>query len=313
MQPFHHGETHVQKRAQVYERAVKASRMIRDFMPDQHRDFFEKETILLLAGLTDSDGYPWATPVFGEQGFVHSPNPMCLNISAKPFLRTEKLQILSGDKIGLLGIELSTRRRNRLNGVIKTVSQSSFSVAVEQSFGNCPKYIQQRDIDYLNHAQVLGRFTALSTNDKHFQRSIELADAVFIATRTNHFSQASHDGIDVSHRGGLPGFIQLVGNDLIIPDYSGNNLFNTLGNIQSDERVGLFFPSFTDNQVYWVKGHACILWANENNTYFEKIAGLDSVERAVKISISHIVSSDKNTPILRAIETPNYSPHLLKI
>jgi predicted pyridoxine 5'-phosphate oxidase superfamily flavin-nucleotide-binding protein len=144
--PWHDGERAMQARAGVAERMARVSgRAIRDFMPDQHRDFFAQLPFIVV-GSVDRDGWVWASLLAGRPGFATSPDPRSLTIAALP---------VSGDplacalmlraKLGLLGIELPTRRRNRLNGSVVALDGASFTVAVEQSFGNCPQYIQARD------------------------------------------------------------------------------------------------------------------------------------------------------------------------
>ena len=59
-----------------------------------------------------------------------------------------------GAAIGLLGIDLRTRRRNRLNGVIRREGAAGFDVDVEQSYGNCPQYIQLRDFEFVRDPAV---------------------------------------------------------------------------------------------------------------------------------------------------------------
>ncbi|HMC17545.1 MAG TPA: pyridoxamine 5'-phosphate oxidase family protein, partial [Albitalea sp.] len=143
---FHAGEIAVQQRAGVREQVdAFGGRMIRDAMPQQHRDFFPKLPTLLV-GSVDGQGRPWASMLAGRPGFMHSPDERQLRVDtlpddADPLAR--QLQI--GAAIGLLGIEPHTRRRNRMNGHIVALDGVGFAVAVEQSFGNCPKYIQARE------------------------------------------------------------------------------------------------------------------------------------------------------------------------
>ncbi|MGH8848225.1 MAG: pyridoxamine 5'-phosphate oxidase family protein, partial [Polaromonas sp.] len=146
---FHEGERAVQERVGVRERLEQLGpRVIRDFMPDQHREFFG-QLPFVIAGTVDGSGQPWASVLAQPPGFIRSPDPQQLVLQAQP-LWGDPLQdtLANGAPIGLLGIEPHTRRRNRMNGVVQGVSASGFGVALSQSFGNCPKYIQAREPVY---------------------------------------------------------------------------------------------------------------------------------------------------------------------
>jgi len=143
--PYHAGEQAVQARAGVRERAERAGRrMIRDFMPDQHRELFERLPYLLV-GSIDDRGRPWASILVGWPGFIATPDARTMTIAARPAPGDPlAVNLRPGAPVGLLGIELDTRRRNRMNGTVTGVGAGSFSVRVGQSFGNCPQYIQAR-------------------------------------------------------------------------------------------------------------------------------------------------------------------------
>ena len=140
--PFHSDELDAQARAGHAPRAAG----IRNFMPDQHRNFFELLPYLFV-GVTDADGHPLATMLTGQAGFVHSPDPATLRIDAiTDSVDPAAKAIARGQEIGILGLDLSTRRRNRANGHIADADAGGFTVAVRQSFGNCAKYIQRRGV-----------------------------------------------------------------------------------------------------------------------------------------------------------------------
>ncbi len=147
--PFHAGERAVQTRTGVRERTESAGRrMIRDAMPDQHRELFEKLPYLI-AGGSDDAGRLWATMLTGSPGFVRTPDDRTLLVAARPSALDPAAPALRrGKKLGLLGIELATRRRNRVNGLVIGEDAAGFAVHVEQSFGNCPKYIHRRRSHY---------------------------------------------------------------------------------------------------------------------------------------------------------------------
>ena len=152
-QPFHEGEREVQSRVGVRETVAGTSaRMIRDFMPEQHREFF-RQLPFLIVGSVDARGQPWASVLANPPGFIDSPDPRRLTVRARPLAADPFAQVLAaGASVGLLGIEPHTRRRNRLNGIVGEVTDQGFSVDVRQSFGNCPKYIQARKPEYVGGA-----------------------------------------------------------------------------------------------------------------------------------------------------------------
>lgn len=268
---FHSGEVTVQERAHgsgpAWRRAV--SRMFRDAMPDQHRMFFETQAILFL-GLLDKAGRVWATPVSGEPGFVTSPDARTLSIDAVPALNNElKLDLAVGLKVGVLGLELHTRRRNRLNGTIVGCRTNGFDIAVGQSFGNCPQYIQARAIDWRGGTADPVEVMRLRDISGAARSLVERADTFFIASRAPVLSDDPRDGVDVSHRGGRPGFLGVNGDGtLSFPDFRGNRFFNTLGNIEVDGRVGLFVPDFETGEALFVTGRATIDWSPQRAEAF---------------------------------------------
>ena len=140
--PWHDGERAIQQRVGVAERMEAFGRkVIRSFIPDQHRAFYA-QLPFLLAGAVDDAGRPWATVIEGTPGFMHSPDPRTLVIGARRAGDDPALAgLTAGAAIGLLGIELHTRRRNRLNGTVSALTDDGFAVRVGQAFGNCPQYI----------------------------------------------------------------------------------------------------------------------------------------------------------------------------
>ena len=146
---WHEGETYIQQKVGVAERmAAVGQRVIRDFMPDQHRDFYAQLPFIVL-GSVDGRGDAWATFLEGRPGFMSSPSTTILNIAARRDASDPASEgMADGQPIGLLGMEMHTRRRNRMNGFVST-HPTGFSVDVDQSFGNCPRYIQLRDFEFV--------------------------------------------------------------------------------------------------------------------------------------------------------------------
>ncbi|HEY1891463.1 MAG TPA: pyridoxamine 5'-phosphate oxidase family protein [Steroidobacteraceae bacterium] len=259
---FHSDELNVQARAGVVTRGGG----IRDFMPEQHRAFFGALPHLFVATL-DAAGWPLATLLEGEPGFVSSPDPKTLRIQSLPGADDPAHgTIRKGQEVGLLGIDLTTRRRNRANGVVSDVAIEFFTVAVQQSFGNCPQYIQRRALSRAGATKRPVR--ALESLDDDARKLISHADTFFVASRSRS-DVGSGGGADISHRGGRPGFVHVDGNVLSIPDFRGNHYFNTLGNLLGEPRSSLLFLDFETGDLLQLQGLASIDWSPSAKEQFE--------------------------------------------
>jgi len=204
----------------------------------------------------DALGRPWATLLEGPEGFVSSPDPRVLTIDTTlPADDPATPGLVAGQAVGLLGIELHTRRRNRINGQIRQAAEGQLQVRVEQSFGNCPQYIQLRD--YTRVAEPAQARVDATTLDATSVSMIQAADTFFVASYVEQGD--GQRAVDVSHRGGRPGFVKVEGNRLIIPDYAGNLHFNTLGNLLVNPRAGLLFIDFSNGNVLQLCGRAEVL------------------------------------------------------
>jgi predicted pyridoxine 5'-phosphate oxidase superfamily flavin-nucleotide-binding protein len=239
-------------------------RSIRDFMPDQHRVFFAQLPFLLV-GSTDAEGQPWASILAARPGFASSPDPKILRIDGRPLAGDPLNRTLhEGAEIGLLGIELPTRRRNRLNGVIAKRDPEGFTVSVRQSFGNCPQYIQARAFCLVDNPTAPRPAPAVPSSDRLTDADRALvgqADTFFIASANLSREAGAARGVDVSHRGGRPGFVRIDDErTLTTPDFAGNFFFNTIGNLQHDPRAGLLFIDFEAGDLLYLAGDAEIVW-----------------------------------------------------
>jgi predicted pyridoxine 5'-phosphate oxidase superfamily flavin-nucleotide-binding protein len=258
--PFHPGELEAQERAG----GGPPGAGIRDFMTDQHREFFQALPYVVVAAV--DRGWPAATMLAGEPGFVSTPDPFTLHVAAQlDPSDPSHAALASARPAGILGIDLATRRRNRENGVIAAASANGFTLDVRQSFGNCPKYIHLREVR--RAARTAGAVEPLSDLDGDARAAVSGADTFFVATsaRTNELE----GGVDISHRGGPPGFAQLRGDTLTIPDFRGNRYFNTLGNMVSDPRTALLFVDFVRGDLLHLQGHADIVWDGPEVRAFE--------------------------------------------
>jgi ferredoxin/predicted pyridoxine 5'-phosphate oxidase superfamily flavin-nucleotide-binding protein len=126
------------------------SRVIRDYMPDQHREFYGQLPFIFV-GHADKAGWPWASILFNKPGFITSSDDKTLDINALPVTGDPLADGLQpGTRLGLLGIEPPTRRRNRLAAHIVEHTDEHIHLAVDQAFGNCPQYIQTRELGVSN-------------------------------------------------------------------------------------------------------------------------------------------------------------------
>jgi ferredoxin-NADP reductase len=261
--PFHAGEQQIQERLGVREIEPWARKVVRDHLPDQHRAF-HSALPFLVAAARDAQGRPWATLLVGPEGFVTSPDPRSLVIAAS-LVAGDALEgaLVGGADLGLLGIELATRRRNRLNGRLASNGDGALVCAVDQSFGNCPQYIRERE-----WRRVEGEPAGAPRRDRKLtndQRTwIAAADTFFIASGYRGEGESPTFGMDASHRGGDPGFVEVASDThLVFPDYAGNNHFNTIGNLALDPRAGLLFVDFPTGSLLQLTGRTAVDWDSD--------------------------------------------------
>lgn len=267
---FHPGEQAMQERVGMRERmAAIGPQVLRDHMPDQHRELFGKLPTLLLGAL-DAQGQPWATMVAGPPGFVHTPDAHRMHIGVAPDAADPALAALSahgtGAPVGVLGLEPHTRRRNRMNGHAAAFGSTGLAVDVAQSFGNCPKYIQAREPGL--QAVVAPPAAAQTLGPQLSAAAVALvarSDTLFIASASGpRPGPARNEGVDVSHRGGEPGFVQVAqtpaGVVLSLPDYPGNLFFNTLGNLAQHPLAGLLWVDYDGGGLLHVAARAELQW-----------------------------------------------------
>jgi predicted pyridoxine 5'-phosphate oxidase superfamily flavin-nucleotide-binding protein len=240
--------------------ASPGTAFIRRFMPAQHREFFSRLPYLFV-GVTDTRGWPVATILTGQPGFAHSADPATLRIDALPDPRDPAAPGFAGrSQVGVLGIDLANRRRNRVNGRIETRDATSVGITVGQSFGNCPRYIQRRDVRRV--APMPGETEHLTALDDEARETIRRADTFFVASVARK-ELSDGRGADISHRGGRPGFVHVAGDTLVVPDFRGNRFFNTLGNLLGEPRAGLLFVDFERGDLLQLQGATEIDWGGD--------------------------------------------------
>jgi uncharacterized protein len=293
--PFHVGELALQERVGVRAKLDAWGRKgIRPFMPDQHRQFFAQLPFFLV-GSADRQGRPWASILAGEPGFITSPDPKSLHVLAKPLPGDPLAPALrDGAALGGLGIELHTRRRNRANGKARLDSDGGgFFLFVDQSFGNCAQYIQARSttVKPSSPSSVAPARHATGFDDA-MRRILASADTFFIASRHDGDPTDPRNGVDVSHRGGRPGFVDLLDDrTLQWPDYRGNFFFNTLGNIALDPRCGLLFVDFERGGTLQLTGRGEVHWEWDRSK-----AALRDAQRVVRFHLEEAVHVAQGLP-----------------
>lgn len=261
---FHAGELRVQMRAGVRDSAGHIGRLTANAIPANAVAFVAQQGMAVM-GSVDERGQLWCSVIFGEPGFMHAPDveTVVINTGNAGVSAYDSLwkNIQSQPAVGMLLIELSTRRRLRINGKLKQTSEQQYTLRVKQAYPNCPKYIQRRQVRY-GQPTVLP-IACQQESGQQLQKPqmkwIAQADTFFVASA--HFDVHGEYHVDASHRGGKPGFVEIINNSLLrIPDYAGNNMFNTLGNIESYPHAGLIFIDFEQRRVLQLTGQARILW-----------------------------------------------------
>ena len=254
-QPFHAGEIAVQQRTGERDPARRNGVGIASHIPSGARPFLLRQRLIAVSAAGD-DRQLWTSVWCGEPGFVHSADTQRLTIERglttaanhDPVLR----RLAPGRPVGTVVIDLATRRRLRINGIVETVSAAAIDIHVHETVGNCPKYIQRRE---LGPAAAAAPPEPIAESgvvlDDIRRRIIERADTVFVG------SVHRERGLDTSHRGGAPGFVRVAdAATLQVPDYPGNSMFMTLGNFEVDPRASLAVLDFKAGAIVALSGSA---------------------------------------------------------
>ncbi|NVK57776.1 MAG: 2Fe-2S iron-sulfur cluster binding domain-containing protein [Alteromonadaceae bacterium] len=287
---FHEGERAIQSRLGIEKRMEKVGdKVIRDYMPAQHQAFYA-QLPMLFAGFTDNQEDVWASVLAGQPGFINAPSATQLSIQATPFNGDPLATALAEHRatqpmpIGLLGIELHTRRRNRVSTQVNSINNGYLLLDVLQTTGNCPQYIQRRELHAYSPESIQQPVSAFSQFDNALSKFIQRADTFFVASTAQKPGQeptTKAHGADVSHRGGRSGFVRVDdARTLTIPDYMGNNFFNTLGNFMLNPAAGLLFIDFESGDIVTMTGTANILW-DDNQHHFK------GAERLWQFTLKH--------------------------
>jgi hypothetical protein len=253
---YHPGEIEVQRRTGVCEEAEHVGSIIGGHIPPALAPLLAGFRLVVAASI-DGRGRVWASLLTGPPGFLEVLDGTRLHVNARPVPGDPLTNNLAGRaELGLLAFDPATRRRARFNGRAMLERGGGITLAVEQVYGNCRKYIQLRHLeDEAPPATAPVRSAGLSAAQREW---IAAADTFFIA------SAHPEGGADASHRGGRPRFVRVTGDrTLSFPDYPGNNMFNTLGNLAGNPRAGLLFVDFERGDLLQITGRARLLWERE--------------------------------------------------
>jgi predicted pyridoxine 5'-phosphate oxidase superfamily flavin-nucleotide-binding protein len=292
---FHDGERAVQRLAGVTALAERVGRSIRRDLPPAARTFLAERRWIVIGALDDR-ARPWPAIRAGLPGFASAVDERTVRIeaTAPPGDPLDVDVLGAGALVGLLAIDPATRRRLRVNGRVVATDRRGIVVETDQVFSNCPKYIQRRDEQPAGVAAMPDAPAAAAGLTDAQRERLRAADTFFIA------SGRPGDGVDVSHRGGMPGFVQVDGNRLAWPDYGGNAMFNTLGNLHVHPFAGLLVPDFDRGGALILSGRAAIDWNPE------RASGIAGAERVVTLEIEQVREQAGVLPV--AFQLREYSP-----
>jgi len=262
MSVFHAGEVEVQARLRAREDAERVGRMVSSEIPPGVLSLLRRQRMAIAASLDEQDR-PWASLLTGPAGFIQAADDHLLRLAVTPSPDDPLTSNLRArPELGLLVIDTGTRQRARFNGRGLLRSEGVFLLPREV-YGNCPKYIQRRRLVGESETKA-GRVQHSTSLDEHARGLVARADTFFIAT------WHPEGGADASHRGGRPGFVRVRGDRSVeFPDYPGNNMFNTLGNLAGHPRAGLLFVDFENGDLLQVTGRTRIQWEPERAVHLE--------------------------------------------
>ncbi|MEX0174027.1 pyridoxamine 5'-phosphate oxidase family protein [Streptomyces sp. LMG1-1-1.1] len=285
---YHPGSLAVQAREGVRQLADHVGRSITPGIRPVAAAFLEAQPMLAV-GAADADGRVWSSLLTGPPGFTRATGPRTVSVAGGIPAHDPLADAVTADgtPVGTIALDPRTRRRMRLNGIARP-SARGFTIEAEQVFSNCPKYLQKRELYGSDpagrtEAGAVRQGDALTPDQV---RRIRTADTFFVAT-------AAPDGVDTSHRGGMPGFVRVDGpRELSWRDYPGNAMFLTLGNLESDGRSGLLFLDWETGVTLQLSGRAHTEYGPEG--------------RVTRFRVDRTVETPAGSPLRWS--APEYSP-----
>ena len=262
--PFHPGELAVQTQVGEEQTARRNGQIITDRIPNGALKFVDKQP-MVVASSFDADQNIWTSLLAGMPGFVVAQTPSLVNLDTNRLVSARDDifwdNVAGHPAVGLLFIELSSRRRLRVNGQMM-IEGTQYRLRVGEAFANCPQYIQRRELSVTTPPGLPGAPTVTGS-----ELTDELTD--WIGRADTFFVGTAHDyeHVDTSHRGGKPGFVRVENTQtLLIPDYRGNSMFNTLGNLAVNPVAGLLFVDFDAGETLQLTGRAELLFGEPGPT-----------------------------------------------
>ncbi|HPF40518.1 MAG TPA: pyridoxamine 5'-phosphate oxidase family protein [Phycisphaerae bacterium] len=292
---FHDGELEIQQRAGTRQLADRVAESIDDRIPPAATPFLRSQPMLLL-GAESAEGEVIATILAGAPGFLDPSDDESRLRIHRGLLPNDPLaeSLTPGRPVGMQAIEHRLRRRMRLNGHVASSSGEVLEIALAEVYGNCPKYIQAREFVAADRSPGMARSGATLTAPQ--QTLVAESDTFYIA------SIHPERGADISHRGGMPGFVRVEdASRLSWPDYSGNNMFQTLGNLQVDDRAGLVFIAPDSGDILHVSGRCRVDWN------MARAAQFPGAQRVIDFEIEHVFERPATFPMRGALV--DYSQH----
>jgi predicted pyridoxine 5'-phosphate oxidase superfamily flavin-nucleotide-binding protein len=283
---FHEGELATQRRAGVEADAKRLERMLDSaHLSAGAAKFLALQTFTAMAG-RDRDGVLWISPLAAPAGFLQGEDNL-LRVSIVPREADPLHRMPIGQQVGLVAIDFAARRRMRINGTLVGGDDAGLTVQIDQAYGNCPQYIHRREPD-------VAMFAATPAAEARHSARLDANDQALIAASDTFFLGTSHPirGSDASHRGGPTGFVRVdSAQRLWWPDYPGNNMFNSFGNLAVDDEAALLFIDFLTGATLQLSGSAQVQWTQPG------AAGDDGgVGRQVAFSIDSVVALGSSEP-----------------
>ncbi|KAJ3251133.1 hypothetical protein HK103_002620 [Boothiomyces macroporosus] len=279
----HSGEVAVQQLRGISVNEANPSWYISDEIPKQHADFFAN-LLYFPFGAIDKDGTLWASILVNPVVKILSKVNMQIQCSINekdPFLNA----VLGSQYFAAVGVDFTNQRRNKVNGKILSAVFAdrilTLILQADENMGNCPKYITVRNLEYCE--RKAGEPVIMDRLNMEAQSLINKSSTMFMVTKHMVGDSSECDlGIGFNHRGGARGFMRYykdkdVGK-IVLPDYSGNRFFQSLGNIQSDGAAGLVIPDFETGDMLHVTGSARNVFGKEADSIMPRMSLITIIE-----------------------------------
>jgi uncharacterized protein len=294
---WHEGEIAVQQRAGVRDQAEELTGMYRGAVEPGMVGFLAQQRFAAITTV-DGKGRTWISAVAGEAGMLQVPDPRAVRLNAARIETALPVDEVRGNpKLGMLVIDFARRIRVRINGEAGVEPDGSLVLSLKQLYGNCSQYIQRRTVTAPAGTHHAAKATTANRLSESQQELIAKSDTLFLG------SVHPESGADASHRGGLPGFVTMVGaSHISFPDYSGNNMFNTLGNIEVNPSVGLLFFDFESGRSLQITGRASVDWSEGRAKKYAE------AQRVIDVAVDEVREVPEATALRYRFEA--YSPFL---